>query len=425
MAKRSRKYGRQITRNNRSAAPARDYQASDNDITLVQPERSPTPVPVAENWDHEVAETVRGLPTLPGGYFDFVQQIAGTTSTATSTKPFLLTRPSPPPPEQKPPEPKVSAAPPPPPPPEPRPREQRTTDLPPAFAAAPVDVIHAPLRPPVAASALMTRNMPSTIPPPVSVETRNESVPPPKGRAWASMFTIGPLSALVAALVSSLVWSFHTSDLKAVAEAEKAQAAEPSQAVAPCTTRPGSDGEGTSSSTRVTSSLDSALEAPAGVTPLVSIDALPTMGSGGTTRASLVSSPPAESSGDTSPRARASRARAVPARASEPVDTTRTESARSEEAAPPPSPALSKGPDRGAVSRAMARATSAASACDSGPHDGRVSLTITPAGTVTSVSLVKGFGDADVNACVLRAFGRAKIPAYDGEPVQVRKAVRW
>jgi outer membrane biosynthesis protein TonB len=73
----------------------------------------------------------------------------------------------------------------------------------------------------------------------------------------------------------------------------------------------------------------------------------------------------------------------------------------------------------------MARATSAASACDSGPHDGRVSLTITPAGTVTSVSLVKGFGDADVNACVLRAFGRAKIPAYDGEPVQVRKAVRW
>jgi hypothetical protein len=41
------------------------------------------------------------------------------------------------------------------------------------------------------------------------------------------------------------------------------------------------------------------------------------------------------------------------------------------------------------------------------------------------VSLVKGFGDAAVNGCVLRAFGRARVPAFSGDPVAVRKTIAW
>jgi outer membrane biosynthesis protein TonB len=73
----------------------------------------------------------------------------------------------------------------------------------------------------------------------------------------------------------------------------------------------------------------------------------------------------------------------------------------------------------------MSRAASAATSCDTSPQDGKVTVTFAPSGNVQSVSLVKGFGDAAVNACVLRAFGRARIPEFSGEPVQVRKSVAW
>jgi hypothetical protein len=222
--------------------------------------------------------------------------------------------------------------------------------------------------------------------------------------------------------------------LKTAATAEeKLVSVETASAPAPCTTRPGGTTESTSSTgtpalvaATTPAALATALQAPAGVTPLVSIDALPTVGSGPLTKASFVAasdSSPAEAPS----RSRASRAsraveRPAAARAVESVDAT---SSAASAPAEPAAPVLPKGADRAAVTKAMGRAAKAAAACDSGPHDGRVSLTFAPAGTVTSASLVKGFGDAGVNACVLRAFSRAKIPAYDGDPIQVRKAVRW
>jgi hypothetical protein len=129
------------------------------------------------------------------------------------------------------------------------------------------------------------------------------------------------------------------------------------------------------------------------------------------------------------PRARSSRARearpvdlsSAQARSSDAAEASASDSSE----AAPAGPALPQGPDRAAVTKAMSRANRAAASCGTGPQDGRVSLTISPAGVVTSVSLVKGFGDAGVNACVLRAFSRAKVPAYEGDPIQVRKAVRW
>jgi len=92
---------------------------------------------------------------------------------------------------------------------------------------------------------------------------------------------------------------------------------------------------------------------------------------------------------------------------------------------PPPEHPLPAQPSRAAVTQAVARAASAAASCDGGPHDGKVAVTFAPSGAVQSVSLVKGFDDAAVNGCVLRAFGRARVPAFSGEPVQVKKSVVW
>jgi hypothetical protein len=54
-----------------------------------------------------------------------------------------------------------------------------------------------------------------------------------------------------------------------------------------------------------------------------------------------------------------------------------------------------------------------------------VTVTFAPSGAVKSVTLVKGFGDAAINGCVLQAFGRARVPAFSGDPVVVRKSVAW
>jgi hypothetical protein len=93
--------------------------------------------------------------------------------------------------------------------------------------------------------------------------------------------------------------------------------------------------------------------------------------------------------------------------------------------APPPPRELPAQPSRTEITNAVRRAASGAMSCDSGPQDGTVTVTFAPSGAVQSVSLVKGFGDATLNACVLRAFGRARVPAISGEPVKVRKTVAW
>jgi hypothetical protein len=94
-------------------------------------------------------------------------------------------------------------------------------------------------------------------------------------------------------------------------------------------------------------------------------------------------------------------------------------------AEPPPPPAPTKGPDKAVIAKAVARAASAATSCDSGPRNGRALITFAPSGNVQSVSLVESFGDQAVNGCVLRALGRAHVPPFAGGPVEVRKGLSW
>jgi hypothetical protein len=91
----------------------------------------------------------------------------------------------------------------------------------------------------------------------------------------------------------------------------------------------------------------------------------------------------------------------------------------------PPARTLPAQPSRATISQAIGRAAHAATSCDGGRNDGKVTVTFAPSGAVKSVSLVKGFGDAAINGCVLQAFGRARVPAFSGDPVVVRKSVAW
>ncbi|HET9957055.1 MAG TPA: hypothetical protein VFQ61_21310 [Polyangiaceae bacterium] len=81
--------------------------------------------------------------------------------------------------------------------------------------------------------------------------------------------------------------------------------------------------------------------------------------------------------------------------------------------------------DRAAIGSAVSRAAWAASSCGSGAHKGRVSLTFSPSGSVQSVQLVQSFQDGNINACVLRAMGRAHVAPFVGAPVTVTKTISW
>jgi hypothetical protein len=80
---------------------------------------------------------------------------------------------------------------------------------------------------------------------------------------------------------------------------------------------------------------------------------------------------------------------------------------------------------RAAVTDAVQRASYAARSCESGPQNGKVEVTFSPTGAVSSVALIKGFDDAGVNGCVLRAFGRVRVSPFEGDPITVRKSVSW
>ncbi len=92
---------------------------------------------------------------------------------------------------------------------------------------------------------------------------------------------------------------------------------------------------------------------------------------------------------------------------------------------PPPPAALPLQPDRAAVAQALARVSGAARSCGQGPQKGRVAVTFAPSGVVRSVQLAQAFADKAVGACVLRAMGRARVPAFSGDPVVVKKSVSW
>jgi hypothetical protein len=52
-------------------------------------------------------------------------------------------------------------------------------------------------------------------------------------------------------------------------------------------------------------------------------------------------------------------------------------------------------------------------------------VTFAPSGNVQSVRLIEPFSDSSVNGCVLRALGRARVPAFTGDAVEVHKSLKW
>ncbi len=93
---------------------------------------------------------------------------------------------------------------------------------------------------------------------------------------------------------------------------------------------------------------------------------------------------------------------------------------------PEPEPSrASEGADLKAISRAVGNAARSATSCGESPQSGRVAITFSPSGAVRSVQMEEAYAERDVGACVLRAMGRAKVSAFTGDPVTVRKSVSW
>ena len=245
----------------------------------------------------------------------------------------------------------------------------------------------------------------SSAPPPVQVPSeppreraRGDSKPgdskPGDGKWWLRTLGVIVLSASVGAVVSSLTWGVK-SELQKVTEREdvimergRAAAASPLPACPPAAPSPEPKlGRSTAESPAIPAVSIASLAPP------ISIDALPLR--------------------------RAQRRESTVERVSLDEAPDRVS------AAPPRARALPSQPSRAAISQAIGRAASVATSCDGGRNDGKVSVTFAPSGAVKSVSLVKGFGDAAINGCVLQAFGRARVPAFSGDPVVVRKSVAW
>jgi hypothetical protein len=93
--------------------------------------------------------------------------------------------------------------------------------------------------------------------------------------------------------------------------------------------------------------------------------------------------------------------------------------------APAPAKSSSDGPDLKAIATAVGTAARAATSCGASPQSGRVAITFSPSGAVRSVQMEQQYDERDVGACVLRAMGRAKVAAFTGDPVTVRKSVSW
>jgi hypothetical protein len=79
-----------------------------------------------------------------------------------------------------------------------------------------------------------------------------------------------------------------------------------------------------------------------------------------------------------------------------------------------------------AAKAALEGAAASAASCKSadGPTGrGKVQVTFSPSGRVTSASVVEGaFGGTPVGGCVAKLFRGAKVPAFSGDPVTVAKA---
>jgi predicted Zn finger-like uncharacterized protein len=82
--------------------------------------------------------------------------------------------------------------------------------------------------------------------------------------------------------------------------------------------------------------------------------------------------------------------------------------------------------DMSAAKAALEGAASSAGSCKSadGPTGrGKVQVTFSPSGRVTSANVVEGaFGGTPVGGCIAKLFRSAKVPAFSGDPVTVAKA---
>jgi hypothetical protein len=222
------------------------------------------------------------------------------------------------------------------------------------------------------------------------------------------------LSASVGALVALGMWSLrssldaraHGNEPPALPAAARA-ATTASEKCVPATEEPGpGEGAPSASSDGTAEAAVSASDEPPEVRP-VTLDALPV--------APLERSEPAP----VVTRSVSSRSKVVLARAER-----NEEQGKTKPAAPAP---RSKAPEspRALVGAAIQRSTFAARSCESGPQHGQVAVTFAPSGAVQSVDLLQSFGDVGLNGCVLRAFGRARIPAFEGEPITAKKTIRW
>jgi hypothetical protein len=240
---------------------------------------------------------------------------------------------------------------------------------------------------------------------------------------WLRTLGVIVLSASVGAVVSSLTWGVK-SELQKVTDRgdvimERGRTAAAPPAPACPTAAPSPEPKLARSPAESPTVPAVSIASPA--TP-ISIDALPLRRmqrrESAVERVSLDEAP--DRSSPSAADTRHPKGRAAGPAASE---TPRRDSERAP--TPPPARTLPSQPSRAAISQAIGRAASVATSCDSGRNDGKVTVTFAPSGAVKSVSLVKGFGDAAINGCVLQAFGRARVPAFSGDPVVVRKSVAW
>jgi hypothetical protein len=98
-----------------------------------------------------------------------------------------------------------------------------------------------------------------------------------------------------------------------------------------------------------------------------------------------------------------------------------------QEAKPPPPMSERQQFSLGAARSALASATNRANSCKSpdGPSgQGRATITFSPDGPVSSVSLSAPFSGTPVGACVSSAFRSAKVPAFTGSSVTLPQAFR-
>ena len=266
-------------------------------------------------------------------------------------------------------------------------------------------------------------------PPPIQMPSQPPLARVPNGgNAWLRTLGVIVLSASVGAVVSSVLWGVKSELSEAAAhraadsDVIRASAAAFAENCAtsspPAETKPAVP---TAIAAGTPTYEASTLAAEA---PRISIEALPVQQSRRReVTAELVSLDTPSSTHDASHE---SEVRPATHRASRQSEAPSRARSKSKHAASPPSERpLPAQPSRAAVSQAVGRAAANAASCDGGPHDGKVTVTFAPSGAVQSVSMVKGFGDAAVNGCVLRAFGRARVPAFSGDPVQVKKSVAW